>query len=105
MATDLDLDTDELLTVEQAAALFPGGAGRASVDDSTVRRWMRKGTKGVRLQAAVVGNRTYTTRRWVEEFIAACTEAAMGEHAKPVTSAASARQRARESAEVDRLLA
>ena len=43
----------------------------------TVWRWCRRGVRhGVRLRSVVVGGRRLTTRRWLQEFIQALTQAA-----------------------------
>lgn len=45
---------------------------------TTWYRWWKKGVKGICLQTLVVGGRRYTTRRFVEEWITAVTNAANG---------------------------
>jgi len=41
---------------------------------STLFRWSTTGSKGIVLRTQRVGSRRFTTRAWVEEFLAACNE-------------------------------
>jgi hypothetical protein len=65
MAIDLH---ENLLTLSQVSDLLPGRPQYA-----TVRRWTNDGVDGVRLEAVVVGGRTYISREAVDRFIAATT--------------------------------
>lgn len=38
---------------------------------NTLRRWATSGVRGIKLRTNRVGGRRWTTRRWVEEFLAA----------------------------------
>lgn len=77
------MDCQKYITLSQAAALLPG---RPHL--STLHRWRLGGIRGVRLQTALVGGRRFTTRQWLDEFIAKTTAAADGE---PVRSQAPSR--------------
>jgi hypothetical protein len=61
----------ELLTFEQAAALFP-----RPPHVNTVHRWAADGSRGVRLKSWLVAGLRYTSREAVDEFILATTAAA-----------------------------
>jgi len=61
----------ELISFNAARDLLPRSNGR-KVSLDTLYRWSSKGTKkGVRLQAAKVGNRWFTSRQWLQDFIRA----------------------------------
>ena len=69
------------LALSAAGRLFPGHRGGASVDPSTVFRWVTKGTRTpagrvVKLEAVRVGGRWLTSRGSVARFVAALTAAA-----------------------------
>jgi len=67
----IDPLSDELLTLPQAAALFPRRRGGSKVSTSTLWRWYTRGSRGVRLEVARVGGSVYTTRDAIRDFIAA----------------------------------
>jgi hypothetical protein len=67
----IDPFCDELLTLSQAAALFPPRRGNAKVATSTLWRWYTRGSRGVRLEVARVGGAVYTTREAIRDFVVA----------------------------------
>lgn len=67
----IDPLSDELLTLPQAAALFPRRRGGSKVSTSTLWRWYTRGSRGVRLEVARVGGSVYTTRDAIRDFITA----------------------------------
>jgi hypothetical protein len=72
----IDPLSDELLTLPQAAALFPCRRGSSKVSTSTLWRWYTRGSRGVRLEVARVGGSVYTTRDAIRDFITARSVAA-----------------------------
>ncbi len=63
------------LTIDQAAEYVgPRRAGRPTHRD-TIKAWMRKGLRGVRLQYLYRGCRPFTTAAWTEEFFSELTAA------------------------------
>jgi hypothetical protein len=59
--------------LKHAAELFPEPAPSYR----TLRRWVRHGYRGRRLQAVKYGDRWFTCAAWVQEFRDQCTAAAM----------------------------
>lgn len=59
----------------------------------TVWRWTRKGIRGIRLQAWLIGGRWFTTAEAVDAFIAATTAAANGESESPQARESAASRR------------
>lgn len=87
----IDPLTDELLTLPQAAALFPRRRGGAKVSTSTLWRWYSRGSRGVRLEIARIGGSVYTTRDAIRDFIQARSVA--GGAAVPQAPTASTRSK------------
>jgi hypothetical protein len=67
----IDPLSDELLTLPQAAALFPRRRGGTKVSTTTLWRWYARGSRGVRLEVARVGGQVYTTRDAIRDFVQA----------------------------------
>lgn len=67
----IDPLSDELLTLPQAAALFPRRRAGSKVSTTTLWRWYKHGSRGVLLEVARVGGSVYTTRDAIREFVAA----------------------------------
>src|SRR5262245_60550476 len=61
--------TEERLKLALAAKI-------AGVHVATCHRWRLRGVRGVKLRTCVIGCQRYTTRAWLEEFVAATTAAA-----------------------------
>jgi hypothetical protein len=100
-----EIQSGEGLSLSAAGRLFPGHRGGASVDPSTVFRWVTKGTKTargqvVKLEAVRVGTRWLTSRGAVARFVAALTAASDSAPAAapPTTRTPAARRRAVEKA-------
>ena len=79
---------DDLLLTPIGAARhwFPKRDGRSLSEKAVIRR-IRKGQRGVRLEARFDGGRWLTCRRWVEDFLAARTAAAAPVVCTPSVSA------------------
>ena len=67
----IDPLSNELLTLPQAAALFPRRRGGSKVSTSTLWRWYARGSRGVRLEVARVGGQVYTSRDAIRDFVTA----------------------------------
>lgn len=63
------MERTEWLGPADVARLYP-------VSVSTVRRWIRYGLRGVRLNRRLIGGRAFTRREWIEEFFRATDAAA-----------------------------
>jgi hypothetical protein len=87
----IDPLTDELLTLPQAAALFPRRRAGSKVSTTTLWRWYSRGSRGVRLEVARVGGQVYTTRDAIRDFIQARSVA--GGAPVPQAQAASTRSK------------
>jgi hypothetical protein len=97
---ELALIEKEGLTLTEAAALLPGRKPGKRLYVNTLRRWCMKGLRnGVRLRTVVVGGHRLTTRRWLQEFIQAMSEAREpGESNPPVIRTPRQRKSAAERA-------
>ena len=67
----IDPLTDELLTLPQAAKLFPRRRRGSKVSTTTLWRWYTTGSRGVRLEVVRVGGSIYTTADSIRQFIEA----------------------------------
>lgn len=67
----IDIHSDSLLTISQAAKSLPM---RPNV--STVWRWVQRGVRGVKLDTVLVGGRRYTSKEALQSFIEQSTAAA-----------------------------
>ena len=70
----IDLTTETLITMRQAAAMLPE---RPHL--STLHRWRIRGIHGARLETLLLGGRRYTSREAMQRFAAAITAAADGQ--------------------------
>jgi len=59
----IDLKTETLLTLSQAAALLPGRPSTASL-----WRWRKKGARGRRLESLVLGGKVFTSVEALQRF-------------------------------------
>jgi hypothetical protein len=81
----IDPLSDELLTLTQAAALFPRRRAGSKLSTTTLWRWYSRGSRGVRLEVARVGGAVYTTRDAIRDFIQARSVAAVPQAPAPST--------------------
>jgi hypothetical protein len=105
----IDWNTEEMLTMAQAAAEVPHtGRGRTHV--STVYRWALRGVHGVRLSTLQCGGTTFTSRQALQRFFEELTRrreaAKSGQEVAQVTHGVyrSAARRQRDSERAARLL-
>lgn len=66
--------SDGLLPLKDATKEFPERNGKRP-HLHTLRRWIAVGVQGKRLKAKRVGGVWYTSREWIEEFLAADSSA------------------------------
>jgi hypothetical protein len=59
----IDLTSENLLTLSEAAALLPG---RPSV--ATLWRWRTKGARGRKLESAILGGKVFTSSEALQRF-------------------------------------
>ena len=62
--------SEPALTMTEAAAYIGDLTGKRP-SSSTCWRWAMRGVRGCRLNTQIVGGTLYTTKTWVEEFLAA----------------------------------
>jgi len=67
MSTD---SLDDLLPLTTAAKLLPKNSQGKSPSIQTLRRWSKRGSRGVLLETTFVGGRAYLSRRAIVDFIA-----------------------------------
>lgn len=89
----IDIQTEQLIGLDEAAKLFPGRDG-GSVHKFTVGLYARRGKLGVRLETVLAGPRRCTSIEAVARFIEAVTRAADGE--RPVQAIATRTRRQRD---------
>ena len=64
----INLQTETLITLSQAAALLPRDRRGKRVHVETIRRWIRSGRSGSRLEALKMGNKWVTSIEALERF-------------------------------------
>jgi hypothetical protein len=65
---NIDLQNETLITLAQAAELFPRNAQAKRVHVETLRRWIRRGRRGRKLEALRMGGRWYTSVEALQRF-------------------------------------
>jgi hypothetical protein len=68
MSTMIDINTEHLLTLAQAARLRPAGRQGRPTHPSTVYRWISRGLRGHRLESIRLGGTLYTSREALQRF-------------------------------------
>ena len=74
----IDLLTEHVVTLVEAARLVPPGRGGRPTHLSTLLRWINPGVRGVRLEAARLGGRWVTSREALQRFADRLTAAQAG---------------------------
>ena len=87
------MDDLVLTPIAVARHWFPKRGNRPIGSKAVIRR-IRRGQRGVRLEARFDGGQWLTCRRWVEEFLQARTDAALPVSSPSVSSRAVAQARA-----------
>ena len=81
---------EPLIHLSTVPSLLPPTAMGKTVNLSTVFRWVRKGVRGVRLEALRAGGRWYTSKESLRRFTSRLTELALP-HGTPLPSPAQMR--------------
>jgi hypothetical protein len=64
----IDLRTETLISLAQAARLLPPGRNGKTTHISTLMRWINPGVRGVRLEAVRLGGRWLTSAAALQRF-------------------------------------
>lgn len=75
----IDRESEQLLTLPQAAATLPGRKAGKSIGTSTIWRWARNGCLGIRLETIMIGMTMYTSQDAIDRFFAAVQAKKNGE--------------------------
>ena len=94
----INVATEKLRTLTEAARTLPGGA----VHLSTIHRWRLKGVRGVRLETILRGGVRCTSDEAIERFFAETTSAADCDIPPSLTSRQRERELNRAETELDR---
>ncbi len=92
----IDIHTEGLLTAHTAARTLP-----TRPHHSTIYRWFRRGSRGVRLESVMLGGTRYTSREALQRFAERVTAAADGESVESPNKTTRERQRDIDRAERD----
>jgi hypothetical protein len=74
----INLLTERVITLVEAARLVPPGRGGRPTHLSTLLRWIHPGVRGVQLEAARLGGRWVTSREALQRFAERLTAARAG---------------------------
>jgi hypothetical protein len=66
--TVIDLSTETLISLTQAARLRPPGRNGRPAHVSTIYRWITSGMSGIRLEAIRIGGSLYTSVEALQRF-------------------------------------
>ena len=64
----IQVNSEHLLTLAEAARSLPRLRGSRKVHVSTLYRWINRGVRGVRLEAARIGRTLVTSREALQRF-------------------------------------
>lgn len=64
----IDLSTETLISLAEAARLRPSGRKGRPTHISTIHRWISHGTAGVRLESIRLGGARFTSREALQRF-------------------------------------
>ena len=79
----IDLRQEQLIPIREVPRLLPARRTGRHVHISAVYRWMTRGIRGVRLEAAKVGGATYTSVEALQRFSERLSARAMGDGREP----------------------
>lgn len=71
----IDITTEKIITLPEAAAMLPARRGGKRVHVSTLFRWAQKGSRGVRLEVVRIGSALHTSKEAMQRFCDRLTEA------------------------------
>jgi hypothetical protein len=95
----IDLHTETVLSLSQAAKRLPPGRSGKPTHPATLTRWIMTGVRGVKLEAAKLGGRWVTSAEALQRFAEALTAAPAGDGAAPPPPTPAALRRAAEGAD------
>lgn len=90
----IDIQTERLITLDEAAALVPGRDEGKRVHPITVGLWTRRGKRGILLESVLAGTRKCTSVEALTRFFDRLSAAPSGQEPRTV-SARSRREAAR----------
>jgi hypothetical protein len=70
----IDITTEKIITLPEAAAMLPARRGGRKVHVSTLFRWAQKGSRGVRLEVVRIGSALHTSKEAMQRFCDRLTE-------------------------------
>lgn len=79
----IDYRLEKLISLEEAAQSAPGFRPGKCMSVAAVRRWAKRGLRGIKLETAIAGGRRCTSREAVQRFFELLTEAREPEPPKP----------------------
>lgn len=91
----IDISSESLLTISQAAKSLPGRP-----HTSTLWRWVNRGVRNYRLETCMIGGRRFTSQEALARFFRRLSGAVSNEQAPLQTSC----ERTRADAEADKIL-
>lgn len=95
----IDVESEELITMKQAAELYPSRRVGKRLNVSTIWRWSLHGARGQILETCHVGGQRFTSRQALQRFIDGCSNAPTAHYPNPPKRTAAQRQRDHEKAE------
>jgi hypothetical protein len=95
----IDSQSEELLTLAQAAKLLPRRRAGKKTSVTTLYRWTNKGCRGVRLEYLQCGASRCTSREALDRFFQALTVASQTDATAEPVPTMKARRKAYEAAE------
>jgi Protein of unknown function (DUF1580) len=97
----IDVQNEQVLSLTAAAREVPNRDSGRGVNVSTIWRWALKGSRGVRLETAMIGGIRMTSREALVRFYERTTAVANGDS----SPAAASKQRQRQIEQAERELA
>ena len=97
----IDLESEELVCLADAAAFFPRRRGGKRPSFTTIWRWVTAGVNGIKLEAIRCGSTLCTTRPAVVRFLEAQTQADRRISPASASSTSAARRKQIERAEAE----
>lgn len=65
----IDINSERLLTIQEACFRVPSRGRRGGVDYRTVWAWMNRGLRGVKLERVRAGGRVFTSEEALQRFM------------------------------------
>lgn len=93
----IDIAVETIFPIVEAPGRLPSRHGK-KINITTVYRWIRSGSRGVKLESIILGGVRYTSTEAIQRFVERVSAAANGE-TSPVVRSAIQRRNASERAE------